>query len=112
MGGSHHLRAERLTPSISLPLYPQQQTPSGHPAMSGWCQLRTLGRSCDHLVQRRRSFRYLTGITSGCPFSATKKSMALARPVVLGFLIMCTPLLGLDPKSPGFIVCAASPSGS
>src|SRR5262249_39568759 len=43
---------------------------------------------------------YLTGMTIGWPFSATRKSMALARAVVLGFRMVCTLLLGLEPKSP------------
>jgi hypothetical protein len=56
--------------------------------------------------------RYLTGITSGCPFSEIRKSIALAGAVVLGFRMVCTLLFGLEPKSPAFIMCAGPPSGS
>ena len=38
-------------------------------------------------MARSASRRYLTGTTIGWPFSATRKSIASARSVVLGFLI-------------------------
>ena len=55
---------------------------------------------------------YLTGITIGGPFSATRKSMARARSVALGLLMRWITLFGFEPKSPVFITCVEPPSGS
>ena len=38
--------------------------------------------------------------------------MALARAAVSGLRMVCTLLLGFEPKSPTFIICSGPPSGA